>query len=214
MNKHKLRPRAYNDFHRDPQFHESKGVKFHMQSKIGKIVPSSSDTSKAEAVVVTHPSGEEVTLEADAVIMGVGVAPATEFLKKSPGFEQFVDKTGAVTVDEFLKVKGLDGSVYAIGEFRVRIVWAVGLPMNRRYCVVPSTRNWRAEAYRALERTCTIRTLFLARVESECVLFRLPETTGVPLERLSQRARANRSSRFPSSGVLVRVSSILIFAEH
>jgi len=96
------------------KFHESKGVKFHMQSKVGKIVPSQTDPSKAGAVVVTHPSGENVTLKADVVLMGVGVAPATEYLKASEGFN--VDKSGAITVDEYLRVKGLDGSVYAIGD--------------------------------------------------------------------------------------------------
>lgn len=84
-----------------------------MQSKIGKIIPSSRDPSKAGAVGVTEASGENVTLEADAVIMGVGVGPATEFLKNSKGFN--VDKTGAVEVDEFLRVKGLEG-VYAVGK--------------------------------------------------------------------------------------------------
>ena len=62
------------------------------------------------------PDGQEQTLPADVVILGVGVAPATEYLKNSKGFENLVDKSGAITVDEFLKVKGLDGSVYAIGE--------------------------------------------------------------------------------------------------
>lgn len=101
------------------QFHESNGVKFHMQTKINKIVPSASDSTKAGAVVITDSTGKDITLEADAVIMGVGVAPATEFLRASKGFEQAVDKTGAVAVDEFLKVKGLDGSVFALGMFAI-----------------------------------------------------------------------------------------------
>ena len=87
-----------------------------MQSKVSKIVPSATDPDKAGSVVVAHPSGEEVELQADIVVMGVGVAPATEFLKNSKGFEQLVDRTGAITVDEYLRVKGLDGSVYAIGD--------------------------------------------------------------------------------------------------
>ncbi|KAI0073872.1 hypothetical protein K474DRAFT_1666080 [Panus rudis PR-1116 ss-1] len=98
------------------KFHQSKGVKFHMKSKVSKIVPSSSDPSKAGAVVVALPSGEELTLQADAVIMGVGVGPATEFLKQSKGFSELVDKSGAIEVDEYLRVKGLGGDVYAIGD--------------------------------------------------------------------------------------------------
>ncbi|KAI0714432.1 hypothetical protein C8T65DRAFT_644304 [Cerioporus squamosus] len=97
------------------KFHESKGVNFHMESKVEKIVPSESDPSVASAVVVTSGSGQSTTLQADVVVMGVGVAPATEYLKSSKGFEQVVDKTGAVQVDEYLKVKGLE-NVYAIGD--------------------------------------------------------------------------------------------------
>ena len=87
-----------------------------MNAQVSKIIPSSSDPSKAEAVVIKSSSGEH-TLPADAVIMGVGVAPATEFLKsgQSTGFENALDKSGAVLVDEYLRVKGLEG-VYAIGD--------------------------------------------------------------------------------------------------
>lgn len=101
------------------QFHEDNGVKFHMQTKVNKIVASPTDPSRASAVIITTSSGEDVTLPADFVIMGVGVAPATQFLKASKGFEQVVDKTGAVSVDEYLKVKGLE-DVYAIGEYSAR----------------------------------------------------------------------------------------------
>ncbi|PIL29845.1 hypothetical protein GSI_08052 [Ganoderma sinense ZZ0214-1] len=97
------------------KFHESKGVRFRMQSKIEKIVPSGQDSSLAGSVVIQGSSGESTTLEADVVVMGVGVAPATEYLKNSKGFEQVVGRDGAVQVDEFLKVKGID-SVYAIGD--------------------------------------------------------------------------------------------------
>lgn len=79
-------------------------------------MPSATDPNVASSVVVGLPSGEELELQADAVVMGVGVAPATEFLRNSKGFEQLVDRTGAIAVDEFLRVKGLDGSVYAIGD--------------------------------------------------------------------------------------------------
>ncbi|KAH9917246.1 uncharacterized protein B0H18DRAFT_883934 [Fomitopsis serialis] len=98
------------------KFHESKGVHFHMNAQVSKIVPSPNDGSKAAAVVVKSSAGEH-TLPADAIIMGVGVGPATEYLKsgQSKGFESALDKTGAVLVDEYLRVKGLQG-VYAIGD--------------------------------------------------------------------------------------------------
>ena len=86
-----------------------------MQSSVSKLVPSSSSPSNVGSVIVKGPSGQEETLPADAVVMGVGVAPATEYLKASPGFESAVDKTGAVTVDAFLRVKGVS-DVYAVGD--------------------------------------------------------------------------------------------------
>lgn len=87
-----------------------------MQSQVSKIVPSTSSPSDVGTVVVKGPSGAEEELPADVVIMGVGVAPATEYLKASEGFKDLVDKSGAIAVDELLRVKGLDGSVYAVGK--------------------------------------------------------------------------------------------------
>ena len=85
-----------------------------MQSTVARITPSSSAPSAVGGVVVKGPSGAEETLPADAVIMGVGVGPATEYLRASAGID--VDRSGAVQVDELLRVKGQDGSVYAIGD--------------------------------------------------------------------------------------------------
>ena len=79
-----------------------------MNSKVSKILPSENDSSAAGAVVVDGGP----TLPADAVIMGVGVAPATGFLRDS-GFN--LERDGGVLVDEYLRVKGLD-NVYAIGQ--------------------------------------------------------------------------------------------------
>ncbi|EKM58472.1 uncharacterized protein PHACADRAFT_252817 [Phanerochaete carnosa HHB-10118-sp] len=98
------------------KFHESKGVKFHMKSSVSKLVPSTSSPSDVGTVVVKGPEGQETELAADVVIMGVGVAPATEYLKNSEGIKDLVDKSGAIAVDEFLRVKGLDGSVFGIGD--------------------------------------------------------------------------------------------------
>ena len=92
------------------KFHESQGVKFHMKSKVDKIVASESEgdePKKATGVVV---NGQ--TIPADFVIMGVGVYPATEFLKQS-GFA--LEQDGGIKVDEYLKVPGYT-DVYAIGD--------------------------------------------------------------------------------------------------
>lgn len=78
-----------------------------MQSKVSKLVPSETDSSVVGSVVVENGP----TLEADFVVMGVGVAPATGFLKDS-GLT--LERDGGVRVDEFLRVVGQE-DVYAIG---------------------------------------------------------------------------------------------------
>lgn len=80
-----------------------------MQSKVDKIVPQDDNANLAGGVVV---NGN--TIPADFVVMGVGVAPATEFLKGS-GIE--LEKDGGVKVDKYLRVQsGTDKeNVYAIG---------------------------------------------------------------------------------------------------
>ncbi|KAJ7454778.1 hypothetical protein FB451DRAFT_1279347 [Mycena latifolia] len=89
------------------KYHESQGVKFHMSSKVEKIVPQEGNESLAGGVVV---NGE--TLPCDLVIMGVGVAPATQFLKDS-GMP--LERDGGVKVDENMKVPGYT-DVYAVGD--------------------------------------------------------------------------------------------------
>jgi NADPH-dependent 2,4-dienoyl-CoA reductase/sulfur reductase-like enzyme len=47
------------------------------------------------------------------LILGVGVGPATEFLANS-GFE--LEKDKGIKVDEFLRVPGYDGKIFAVSE--------------------------------------------------------------------------------------------------
>ena len=79
-----------------------------MKSSVEKIVASADSESKLATGVVVN--GQ--TIPADLVVMGVGVAPATSFLKDS-GIQ--LEKDGGIKVDEYLKVPGFEG-VYAIGE--------------------------------------------------------------------------------------------------
>lgn len=81
-----------------------------MQSKVEKIVPKEDNPKLAGGVVV---NGQ--LLPADFVVMGVGVRPATDFLKDS-GLQ--IERDGGVRVDEYLRVRsGPDTeNVYAIGE--------------------------------------------------------------------------------------------------
>ena len=118
------------------QYHESQGVKFHMSSRVDKIVPQEENANLAGGVVVNG-----TTISCDFVIMGVGVAPATEFLKGS-GLE--IEKDGAIKVDQYLRVKsGKDTqNVYAIGEpdyYCGSLVAELDTGMfPRRYCDFPS----------------------------------------------------------------------------
>jgi NADPH-dependent 2,4-dienoyl-CoA reductase/sulfur reductase-like enzyme len=93
------------------QTHEAQGIKFHMASKVEKIVPQEGNPALAGGVVVNG-----TTIPADFVIKGVGVAPATAFLKGS-GIK--LESDGGVKVDQYLRVQsGPDmNDVYAIGIF-------------------------------------------------------------------------------------------------
>lgn len=54
-------------------------------------------------------------IPADLIVAGVGVAPATQFLKES-GIN--LEKDGGIKVDEYLRVPGVD-NVYALGDIAV-----------------------------------------------------------------------------------------------
>lgn len=87
---------------------EKNGVKFRMEAGVEEAVPSSADPSKVGAVRLK----DGTTLEANVVIEGVGVGPATEYLKEA-GIE--LEKDGSVSTNESFEVKGLQ-DVYAIGD--------------------------------------------------------------------------------------------------
>lgn len=90
------------------QFHESQGIIFHPSTSVKAIRKEQSDSETLTKVELS--TGE--TLAADLVIMGVGVRPATDYLKTS-GWE--LEKDGSVKVDELLRVTG-HTDVYAIGD--------------------------------------------------------------------------------------------------
>ncbi|CAG8568422.1 4419_t:CDS:10 [Paraglomus brasilianum] len=90
-------------------FHEKNGVTFRLDTGVASIEPSVIDSSKVGSVVLS----DNTVLPADVVVVGVGVAPATEFLRSSPGFN--LEPDGSLKVDEHLMVEGID-SVYAVGD--------------------------------------------------------------------------------------------------
>lgn len=111
------------------KMHEGRGIKFHMNASVESAEPSPSNSSYVGSIKLK----DGTTLPADVVIMAVGIGPATEFLKES-GLK--LEKDGAIKVDKYLRVNGVD-DVYATGKvlpFRIDI---------RRHCTVPicSTRG-------------------------------------------------------------------------
>lgn len=88
---------------------ESNGVKFYMGANVEKASPSASDPSKVGAIHLK----DGTAIEADLVILGTGVAPATEYLKDNDDVKLLKD--GSLETDEHFAVKGLK-DVYAIGD--------------------------------------------------------------------------------------------------
>jgi NADPH-dependent 2,4-dienoyl-CoA reductase/sulfur reductase-like enzyme len=88
---------------------EKNGVKFKMGASVDKATASKSDSSKVGAVHLK----DGTTLEADLVIEGVGVSPATEYLKDNSSVT--LEKDGSIKTDESFAVNGLK-DVYAIGD--------------------------------------------------------------------------------------------------
>ncbi|KAH0564883.1 hypothetical protein GP486_001722 [Trichoglossum hirsutum] len=88
---------------------EKIGVKFFMEASVDSAASSASDDTKVDAVLLK----DGTRLPADLVILGVGVAPATDFLKSNPAVQ--LEKDGSVKVDESFAVPGVK-DVYAIGD--------------------------------------------------------------------------------------------------
>jgi NADPH-dependent 2,4-dienoyl-CoA reductase/sulfur reductase-like enzyme len=88
---------------------EGKGVKFHMNAGVDKAEPSGSDPSKVGAVYLK----DGTKLEADLVILGVGVSPATEYLRDNKIIR--LEDDGSLKTDENFLVTGVR-DVYAIGD--------------------------------------------------------------------------------------------------
>ncbi|KAF7551886.1 hypothetical protein G7Z17_g4701 [Cylindrodendrum hubeiense] len=88
---------------------EGKGIKFYMGAGVDKAEPSESDPSKVGAVYLK----DGTKLPADLVILGVGVSPATEFMRENKILR--LEGDGSIKTDESYNVVGLK-DVYAIGD--------------------------------------------------------------------------------------------------
>jgi hypothetical protein len=165
------------------QFHESQGIKFHPSTSVTAIRHKDDGASEVELK-----SG--AVLPADAIVMGVGVRPATEFLKDS-GFT--LERDGSLTVDEYLRVPGKD-NIYAIGK-----ITDFAPDTTSSLCQVISQRTSRSRVVRVASSTGTSRRI----------------TVGLSVRPLLALARVrricNHSSKFPSSGVPVRICMLYRF---
>ncbi|KAK1762884.1 putative apoptosis-inducing factor 2 [Phialemonium atrogriseum] len=88
---------------------EGKGLKFYMNAGVEKAEPSTSDPSKVGSVHLK----DGTKLEADIVILGVGVAPATSFLRDNKAIQ--LEQDGSLKTDEAFSVVGIKDA-YAIGD--------------------------------------------------------------------------------------------------
>ncbi|PGH06258.1 hypothetical protein GX51_02455 [Blastomyces parvus] len=94
---------------------EKNGVKFYMSASVDKATASDADPSKVAAVYLK----DGTALPADLVILGVGVSPATEFLRDNPSVT--LERDGSLKTDEYFAVECLKGpgntsDVYAVGD--------------------------------------------------------------------------------------------------
>ncbi|KAL8696930.1 MAG: hypothetical protein Q9201_007406 [Fulgogasparrea decipioides] len=86
-----------------------KGVKFQMEASVDSAKPSQDDSSRVGSISLK----DGTNLPADLVILGIGVTPATEYLKENPAVQ--LEKDGSLRTDESFQVEG-QPDVYAIGD--------------------------------------------------------------------------------------------------
>ncbi|KAJ5180832.1 Apoptosis-inducing factor 1 [Penicillium capsulatum] len=89
---------------------EKNDIVFKLAASVSKAAPSLSDSSSVGAVHLK----DGTILPADVVILGVGVRPATDFLRGNTALP--LQKDGSVATGPNFAVSGLEGDVFAIGD--------------------------------------------------------------------------------------------------
>lgn len=89
---------------------EKNGVTFHLSANVDKATPSEGNPQSVGSVHLKNGT----VLPADLVILGVGVRPATDFLRGNPAVS--LEKDGSIATGSNFVVPGLDDSVFAIGD--------------------------------------------------------------------------------------------------
>ena len=95
------------------KFHEGKGTKFFLPAELSHFEPKQDD---AKVVGSVHLK-DGTSIPADVVVLGTGVKPSTELLKKA-GLQ--LEKNGTVKTNAFLEIEQLKGKgkgrVFALGD--------------------------------------------------------------------------------------------------
>ena len=89
---------------------EKHGVNFKLSTAVEEATSSESNPNSVGAVHLK----DRTVLPADVVVLGVGVRPATDFLRENNSVS--LEKDGSIATDEHFLVPGLDDSVFAIGD--------------------------------------------------------------------------------------------------
>ena len=89
---------------------EKSGVSFKLSAGVEKATSSESDPKSVGAVHLK----DGTVLPADVVVLGVGVRPATDFLRDNPAVS--LERDGSLRTDRYFAVPNLDDSVFAIGD--------------------------------------------------------------------------------------------------
>jgi NADPH-dependent 2,4-dienoyl-CoA reductase/sulfur reductase-like enzyme len=104
--------------------HEGKGVKVVSNSEVEAFLPCD---SQATSVGLVKLKGAEEPLEADVVVLGIGVVPATGYLEK------LCDADGCVSVNEFLQVPDWP-EIFACGDI-ARFPLSLGSLPPQKVCI-------------------------------------------------------------------------------
>lgn len=127
---------------------EKSGVKFYLNTSVDKATPSAADPTKVGAVHLK----DGTQLDADVVVLGIGVRPATDYLQNNAAVS--LEKDGSLRTDESFVVQGL-GDVYAIGDIATYPYHGPGAPADTGIPVRIEHWNVAQNAGRSVARAIT-----------------------------------------------------------